>query len=368
MGVLEAIKVEVLKVFLSIAYWTCSLLPSYDKHAVLLLSSRSDSMSIGMSMISEELAKVPSAHLQTFFYSRHETQLDLLRDSLKAVKLIANSRVIVVDDHCFPLNALYGKRKRNVTFQIWHAVGGHKKFGNAKQSNTRIPHKNYDYVCVNSKQDIYTYASAFGVCPEQVKVTGALQIQYIEELMSTINISDEKNFSTIFFAPTYRTGGDQDFSVSMMKELIQYFEESKVDAVLKISLHPYISEEVIPEKYRFDRNDFYKILLNSDVLITDYSSLVIDYSITRRPIVLWTPDLVEYTSRTGFFDGDDITKGLVSISNLNQLESIIGSKEDLGLLSIQETEVLDDLADLYFTGADSSGNTCRLIIAVLNEK
>lgn len=376
MGILGAIKVELLKLILSVTYWGCTLLP-FDRHAVLLLSSRSTSVSIGMSRIQEELAQDPTIHLKTLYYGRNEAQMGLLRDAFKAVRLIAKSQVIVVDDHCFPLNALYGKRKRNVTIQIWHAVGGFKKFGNAKKSKTRIPHKNYDYVCVNSARDISTYAEAFSVPQNQVKVTGSIQIQYIEEVrakLANADVSPSKPVSStdssentcesyvkLFFAPTYRTGGNQDKSVKMMQALIKRVETSQTAIELKVSLHPYIDAKVIPAAYRVDRNHFYEELLTSDVLITDYSSLVIDYSVAQKPILLWTPDLQEYTNKTGFFEGNDVTEGLVRVKDLRQLFSFIESPKNFTLLKKREASGLQHLSNQYFTNADACGNICQLI-------
>ncbi|MCD8078608.1 MAG: CDP-glycerol glycerophosphotransferase family protein [Lachnospiraceae bacterium] len=43
------------------------------------------------------------------------------------------------------------------------------------------------------------------------------------------------------------------------------------------------------------------LLCAADLLITDYSSILWDYSLTGRPILLFTPDLEEYTAKRGFY-------------------------------------------------------------------
>ena len=43
-------------------------------------------------------------------------------------------------------------------------------------------------------------------------------------------------------------------------------------------------------------NDIQELLHISDVLITDYSSLMFDFSITKRPCFLYVPDLESYTN------------------------------------------------------------------------
>lgn len=45
-----------------------------------------------------------------------------------------------------------------------------------------------------------------------------------------------------------------------------------------------------------------ELFLASDVLVTDYSSLLFDYSVTRKPMLFFVPDLEEYESSTrGFY-------------------------------------------------------------------
>ncbi|MDB5961123.1 MAG: CDP-glycerol:poly(glycerophosphate) glycerophosphotransferase, partial [Massilia sp.] len=44
--------------------------------------------------------------------------------------------------------------------------------------------------------------------------------------------------------------------------------------------------------------------LAADVLISDYSSVIVDYAITGKPILLYTPDLEEYGGHVRGFYGD----------------------------------------------------------------
>src|SRR5699024_11300859 len=55
----------------------------------------------------------------------------------------------------------------------------------------------------------------------------------------------------------------------------------------------------------------------SDVLITDYSSLMFDYAATGKPMLFLTPDLAEYRGVTrGFYlDFEDIAPGPICRSN-----------------------------------------------------
>jgi len=47
--------------------------------------------------------------------------------------------------------------------------------------------------------------------------------------------------------------------------------------------------------------DMQELLAASDILITDYSSSIWDYSFLYRPCFLYVPDLIHYKSNRGFY-------------------------------------------------------------------
>ena len=65
-------------------------------------------------------------------------------------------------------------------------------------------------------------------------------------------------------------------------------------------------------------DDIQELLLIADVLLTDYSSLMFDFSITNKPCFLFVPDLIEYKSqdRGLYFDLEE----LPFHTSLNQTE------------------------------------------------
>jgi CDP-glycerol glycerophosphotransferase len=70
------------------------------------------------------------------------------------------------------------------------------------------------------------------------------------------------------------------------------------DSVIDVSTYPQI-------------NDLFKV---TDLLITDYSSMMFDYSVTGRPMLFYTPDLDEYTDpkvRGAYFDLEEVAPGPV---------------------------------------------------------
>ena len=48
--------------------------------------------------------------------------------------------------------------------------------------------------------------------------------------------------------------------------------------------------------------DYMKVLKDSDILITDYSSIIFDYAIFGRPMLFFAYDLEEYKIERGFYE------------------------------------------------------------------
>jgi len=95
-------------------------------------------------------------------------------------------------------------------------------------------------------------------------------------------------------------------------ELVRFLKER--DAIFVLKLHPYeehfadsLRNLVRPPLYILDSRDFqranldlYQILGGVDLLITDYSSVYIDFLLLDRPVVFYLPDLAHYREIRGF--------------------------------------------------------------------
>jgi CDP-ribitol ribitolphosphotransferase len=65
-------------------------------------------------------------------------------------------------------------------------------------------------------------------------------------------------------------------------------------------------------KNDFTNEDLIVALLASDLLITDYSSIIFEYSLLNRPMVFYAPDLDEFKGERGFYFGyEDFVPGKI---------------------------------------------------------
>ncbi len=83
---------------------------------------------------------------------------------------------------------------------------------------------------------------------------------------------------------------------------------AKIATSCCLRLHPFVAEsrpsEPALDGFVFDASahpDFNELLLASDLLVTDYSSAVFEYSLLGRPMVFFAPDYEAYQQERGFY-------------------------------------------------------------------
>lgn len=157
----------------------------------------------------------------------------------------------------------------------------------------------------------------------------------------------------LLYAPTFRKGNDLSAYDIDFKQLLRVLNQQGVWKIL-IRLHPHLQDystelvknnDFIIDVTKYD--DIQELLLISDFLISDYSSLVFDYAITKKPCILYTSDLEEYLKKDRnlyfnikelpfpiCFNNNELIETIKSfdfeeyINALNQFDLKIGSFED----------------------------------------
>lgn len=112
----------------------------------------------------------------------------------------------------------------------------------------------------------------------------------------------------ILYAPTWReyeSEGECNGIFCPPLDLDKVYEAVREDSIFLIKYHCYIRKK--PDLSRFhgvirdtdlDISELYPI---SDVLITDYSSVMFDYAILNRPMIFYAYDLQHYEKTQGFY-------------------------------------------------------------------
>ncbi len=266
---------------------------------------------------------------------------DLMRDMATAKYVFMNEASNVTS--CVKL------RPQTIMTQLWHGCGAFKKFGlstaellfgESRKEMTRFPYnKNYSYVTVSSPEVAWAYAEAMGLEDRKEIIVGTgssrtdifydksfIQASY-DKLHTLMPSSIGKK--VILYAPTFRGRVARAQTPEMLR--VNMFKEAfEGEYVLLFKHHPHVKKPpVIEEADKDFAEDFTdamtieELLCVSDVCISDYSSLVFEYSIFEKPLIFFSYDLSEYFDWRGFYyDYDQLTPGPVFTTNLEIIEYI----------------------------------------------
>ena len=113
------------------------------------------------------------------------------------------------------------------------------------------------------------------------------------------------------YAPTFRKNGDASiYDLDSNRILHALREKFGGDWYLLVRLHPHLKNCLTAFKYykyviqATNYDDVQELLCATDFLISDYSAIMFDFSVTGKPCMLYVPDVEEYITydREFYFD------------------------------------------------------------------
>jgi CDP-glycerol glycerophosphotransferase (TagB/SpsB family) len=166
-----------------------------------------------------------------------------------------------------------------------------------------------------------------------------------EQALAKIREFKSDGYKIVLYAPTYRDleGDPVSDGVLCVDRLSEFARQHKIAFVFKF--HAYTKCSFEPEKCKniiwYDGvKDIQPILKLTDLLITDYSSVYMDYLLLDRPVVFFPYDYEKYTgNRLLLFDYDWITPGPKCYSQEQlhqQLDACLCGGEDIYSAKRQE--------------------------------
>ncbi len=114
----------------------------------------------------------------------------------------------------------------------------------------------------------------------------------------------------IVYMPTWRGLLTEKENDKQIKDLQEYFtvidEGLREDQIFYVKLHPYVKEQLRCSDYLHIREfpkeyETYDFLNACDILVTDYSSIMFDFGVTKRKIILFIYDRAEYLADRGLY-------------------------------------------------------------------
>jgi CDP-ribitol ribitolphosphotransferase len=310
----------------------------------------------------------------------------MLKFHIKSLYYLATSKYFVIDDYFFPIY-VHPHKKEVKVIQVWHGCGAFKKFGysvvdkefgyDKKKIKKMKIHEYYDFALVSSAYVIPFYSEAFNMDSKKIISIGVprTDIFYRKEKNEKIKqrlyreypfLKDKK---IIIYAPTFR--GKSIFFTSFDEKALDIEKLNKFLAskgfILIIKCHAYINNKKMKtiirenEGFAYDFSDYQNInelFLISDMLISDYSSVIFEYSILEKPMIFYPPDIEEYKNERGFYlDYEKDLPGPV-VKNTEEIIDWISS-------GAYNLEKIKQFKEKYFDAVNDGNSSSRFINELL---
>ncbi len=310
--------------FLQLSYQLFSAFRPRKKN-LLFLSTRRKDLTGNFEYVYEYLKGDPAVKIRFWLHPeeiRHASFRSLFDLALKA----SSAKVILIDDYVLFLENMGISRKTKIV-QLWHACGAFKTFGFSRIGKKGGPlqeavtHRNYSYAFVSSASVAKYYAEGFGISEKKVIPYGIPRTDMFFDEMVRAEKREKlytdypclKDKKVILFAPTFRGDGKQTAYYEKRRfDPNLLVEELPEDVVLIIKHHPFVRLSYsIDEKYRdrvFDfsgKSEINDLLFITDLMITDYSSVIYEASLLDIPMLFYAYDLENYVATRDFYPGYD---------------------------------------------------------------
>lgn len=358
------------------------------KNLILFESFHGRDLSDSPFYIMKELLAMPDGgkydiYFATSNYHKHIEDVKKLGINVKLVdihsdeyaKVLATAEYLV-NNSSFP--SYFIKREGQHYLQTWHGtplktLGKKMRMGMESMHNVQhnflqadlLQHPNEftrdammnDY----NLRDLFTGKIALTGYPRNSVFSDRTRGQEIKELLGNENIK------TIAYMPTWRGQNNYEISTKeygdtvgeILTRLDDVLDDSKI---LYVNFHPLVQDVVSLDNYKHilpfpDGVDKYEFLNSTDALITDYSSVFFDYSITGKPIILFMYDYDEYMADRGMYlDIKELP--FTKVYDLSQLCQLISSNQYLECSYAKNEEYVNRF--IRYDSIDNAKQLCRL--------
>lgn len=303
------------------------------KNRVCFLSMHNEGFCDSLGSVWEKL-KEERKDIDAVFITREDLSLKnplrLISFFLVKSRLLATSEYVFLNDNFMPMGRLNFRRETVIT-QLWHAEGAFKKFGlhipqpEEVRKNEISGNSKLTYVVCSGEGVRDIYAGAFGVKKEQVLPLGAPRCDYLlkngnkQKAQAELEAlyPEAKGKKVVLYAPTFRDSKEANEEILKQFDTKKFTEALGEDYILFIKLHPQVHEKAFIENAVdvTDYDDVRKLALFCDILITDYSSICMDFSFLDKKTIFFAYDLEDYKSKRDFYyDYESYVPGAVAFT------------------------------------------------------
>jgi CDP-glycerol glycerophosphotransferase (TagB/SpsB family) len=318
-------------IFMAIIFYITYLLPINEKKILLIMThDDSDEGNVGYTYTyfkkqdSDLIFKKVIRENYTFKPNKNLLK-NLIYIFLIVPFHISTSKTIFMDNVFLPFSIVKVKKDTKLV-QLWHGTGSIKKFGiDTEEGLVKklgiSTNKNTTHFIVGSSWMKEIYKTAFQAEEKKIFNIGCPRTDFffnktfLQESRNNFyhDYPELSNKKIILYAPTFRDYDKNSNEIKIHLDIENLLSNLSNDYVLVIRLHPHIARKVNLNKYIkdvrtkriFDFSPYDKLntlLICCDILITDYSSIIYEYALMKKPMIFYPYDLDEFEkSGRGFY-------------------------------------------------------------------
>lgn len=244
--------------------------------------------------------------------------------SFKYYYILATSKVWI--NNCrFPF--WIKKRKNQFYIQVWHGSIALKKLefdvklklGYRYIKSAENDNKMIDCLISNSDFCTNMYRGAFRL-DKKIYELGTprndILVHSNENVVKKVkNYFDLKKEKIVLYAPTFRKEYSNQYNIDFVNLIKTLNNKYKNEWKVILRLHPNVRDKASEYAITFNDNvldasfydDMQELIVASDLIITDYSSLMFDGIIAKKPVLLYATDVENYNDERGtYFSFDEL--------------------------------------------------------------
>ncbi|MBS4223376.1 CDP-glycerol glycerophosphotransferase family protein [Lederbergia citrea] len=309
------------RMFIFFYYLFVIFLP-VKKDRILFASDSREEIGGNLLFVYEAMQRRNLQYDYKFMFKENSFVKKSFSEIIRLANYVATSRITFLEEN-YPMISPLKIRKDAELIQLWHGAGAFKKFGYSRIGQPGGPkidskdHRNYTKAVVSSKNVAALYAEGFDINEENIYPLGIprTDVFFDESYKSekTQEIYEEYPFlkgkKVILFAPTFRGRGRKEAHYPIENlDFDKMYKNLKDEFVFIFKLHFInLNKVTIPYPYAdffYDFTNYREVndlLLITDLLITDYSSICFEYSLLNKPMLFFAHDVEEYISKRGFY-------------------------------------------------------------------
>ena len=279
---------------------------------------------------------MPAGYEKKVHIKADRRKMNSLSETFSTWYDITTSGCIFLDDFYGLISSQRVREGQNLV-QLWHGGGAYKKFGYSrintgdKIERVHSGYRKYTMAITSSEDTRDCFAEAFGIDRSKTAATGIPRTDVFfdddakQEIRRKffVRYPELKGKKLILVAPTYRgrkvEDADYNFDYADLDGLSEQLgEEYKILTRWHPALRNNIDMgKVKPEKCSMAADfshydDVNDLLIVCDTLITDYSSIIFDYSLLNKPLIYFAYDKDTYGTERGlYFSFDEYIIGKV---------------------------------------------------------